>query len=234
MRITDAVKDALKRLARRPRGSQPSAPATPYVPPRVELVYWRSSKGVNFGDYLSSAIVNRMLGRRELLPDEAVPQGARLLAIGSILHFARSGDVVWGSGVNGKVSPDAHRFEALDVRAVRGPLTRRFLLDRGIACPTVFGDPGLLVADLFPERFGGVERCRPVAFVPNLHDLDAMSGWENVVSPLAPWSTVVRRIAESEHVVSSSGRALSVNADRIINGTASESFQSPLVEWPEI
>ena len=194
----------VERIARRLRRPGRPVPPSPYVPPRVELVYWRSSKGVNFGDYLSSAVVTRMLARRELLPDEAVPRAARLLAIGSILHFARSGDVVWGSGVNGKIDARAHAFDALDVRAVRGPLTQRFLAARGVACPSVFGDPGLLVPHLFPGRFGGVERRRPVAFVPNLHDIEAMAGWENVVSPLAHWAAVIRDIAAAEHVVSSS------------------------------
>src|SRR5690349_3382462 len=71
----------------------------PYRPNQIELVYWRSPSGVNFGDYLSSVIVTKIAADAGLFLDEERPSPARLLAIGSILHFARNGDIVWGSGV---------------------------------------------------------------------------------------------------------------------------------------
>lgn len=183
------------------------------VPPRPtsnELFYWRSPKGVNFGDYLSSVIVARMLGERAFFLDEQVSRPRRLLAIGSILHFARNGDVVWGSGVNGKVSPERHDFDRIDVRAVRGPLTRDFLKGKGIRCPQVYGDPGILVARLLARRFATGSPRKGVSFVPNLHDLPLMEGWPNLISPLDPWAQVVARIATSEHVISSSLHGLVV------------------------
>jgi pyruvyltransferase len=183
----------------------------PFEAKRIELLYWKSSLGVNFGDYLSSVIVTKMAADADCFLDEERSQPIRLLAIGSILHFARDGDVIWGSGVNGKIPVESHTFRQLDVRAVRGPLTRDFLMRRGIAVPDVYGDPGILVADLLAERFPkSVERKAPVAFVPNLHDLPAMKGWENVVSPLDPWHSVVRRISEARHVISSSLHGLVV------------------------
>jgi pyruvyltransferase len=180
-------------------------------PHGIELVYWRSPRGVNFGDYLSSVIVTKMAADADCFLDEERSAPVRLLAVGSILHFARDGDVVWGSGVNGKIPVERHGFSRLDVRAVRGPLTREFLLRRGIEAPEIFGDPALLVADLLPTRFPHpAERIDPVAFVPNLHDLPAMKGWENVVSPLDPWWSVVSRISKARHVISSSLHGLVV------------------------
>jgi pyruvyltransferase len=186
-------------------------PLPPFQPNRLELFYWKSAKGVNFGDYLSSAIVTKMAALRNCFLDEERASPARLLAIGSILHFARDGDVVWGSGVNGKVPVERHQFTHLDVRAVRGPLTRDFLRGRGIETPEIYGDPGILVADLLKSRFPRPkERKESVVFVPNLHDLDGMQDWENVVSPLDPWWSVIRRIAEAGHVISTSLHGLVV------------------------
>ncbi len=175
-----------------------SPPALPFSPATIELIYWRSPLGVNFGDYLSSVIVTKMAADRGFFLDEARPKPARLLAMGSILHMARDGDVVWGSGVNGKISAAGHSFRQLDVRAVRGPLTRDYLVKRGIEVPAVYGDPGLLVADLLPTRFPPAGNPDlPVVYVPYLHDRALMRGWENVISPLDPWQSVIDRISRA-------------------------------------
>lgn len=179
-----------------------AAPANAY--PQVELVWWRPANGsLNFGDLLSKIIVEKVLyDRQRTLMDEA-SQAARLLGIGSILHFAGDGDVVWGSGRNGKIAESAHTFKDLDVRAVRGPLTAAFLQERGIPTPAVYGDPALLLPTLFGDRF----TARPVrkhVFVPNLHDLSLVQGWDNVVSPLQPWHVCVEQILGAEMVLASS------------------------------
>lgn len=176
----------------------------------MELFHWQPKTGEqNFGDHLSYVVVSRLLARHEMLLDEAARAHKRLLAVGSILHFAQNDDVIWGSGINGKIHENKHTFSRLDVRAVRGPLTRTYLSGRGISVPEVYGDPVLLLPTLFPNRFKKaprVENC----FVPNLHDLSATIGERNVVSPLLPWNQVVERILESEFVISSSLHGLIV------------------------
>ncbi|GAA0533919.1 polysaccharide pyruvyl transferase family protein [Pigmentiphaga daeguensis] len=136
--------------------------------------------------------------------DEQVKTPRRLLAIGSILHFAKDGDVIWGSGVNGKIPESTHQFKKLDVRAVRGPLTRKFLRERSIPVPEVYGDPALLLPILFPSRFQKTKKTRKLAVVPNLHDLNLIQHDESLISPLLPWHQVVDAIVGSELVVSTS------------------------------
>jgi pyruvyltransferase len=200
----------VRNLARQDRHSEPRSP-TPFQPKTIELFYWKSPVAVNFGDYLSSVIVTKIAADADCFLDEERSSPVRLLAVGSILHFARDGDVIWGSGLNGKVAVERHVFRWLDVRAVRGPLTRDFLTRRGIDVPEVFGDPGILVAELLRTRFPKPSGPKtPVAFVPNLHDLSKMDGWENVISPLDPWSTVIRRISRTSLVISSSLHGLVV------------------------
>jgi pyruvyltransferase len=172
--------------------------------PIVELFYWApSDQTQNFGDHLSAIIVSRLLSYFNHVLDEAVAQPARLLAVGSILHFARDGDTIWGSGVNGKVQVSEHRFRKLDVRAVRGPITREFLMKRGVSVPEIYGDPALLLPRLFPGRFRA-SGLRPYVVVPNIHDLTSLSRESNIVSPLLAWNTCVERILEASLVISSS------------------------------
>lgn len=156
----------------------------------------------NFGDLLGPEIVKRMLDRAGVAQSGPAGDG-RLFAIGSVLHFAATGDVVWGTGVNGKASADKYDFTRLDVRAVRGPRTRKFLVDRGVAVPEVYGDPGLLTAELFPEIAAvASEKKHRVTVVPNLNDLASYTG--DVLVPTRPLVECLTRIAQSELVVGSS------------------------------
>lgn len=176
----------------------------------VELFRWQPHmyealphfQPTNFGDELSVAVVKAMIGAHR--PTQRPNRGNRLLAIGSILHFAQDFDTVWGTGVNGKVaSPIGSSL--LDVRAVRGPLTRQMLLERGITCPPIYGDPGLLLPLLYPETLRWAQKkTSPLAILPNINDSYLHSARSEFVNPGGPLREVIRQIAQSEFVVSSS------------------------------
>ena len=160
----------------------------------------------NFGDLLGPLIVRALLKQRGLGPEAVRP--ARLLSVGSILHFAQDGDVVWGSGVHGDIPGQQVTARALDIRAVRGPLTRAFLMERGIMAPEIYGDPALLLPAVMPELLEEAQRKRhEVTVVPNYLDLDQNPGWRlspKVLNPRAPLMRCLSRIAASELVVGSS------------------------------
>lgn len=152
----------------------------------------------------------------------------RLLAIGSILHFAEDGDTVWGAGVNGKIPIDEHTFANLDVRAVRGPRTREFLRSRSILVPAVYGDPGLLVARAIPQALRWREKTKHrVTVVPNLNEVADWRGVDGFLDPRTDLSRCVRRIAQSRLVVGSSlhgivvAEALGVPARLIVSNVES-------------
>jgi pyruvyltransferase len=177
-----------------------------YGYPHVDLFFWKpQGSRLNFGDHLARVIVTKLLAMHGHLLEEETAQSKRLFAIGSVLHFAQDGDVIWGSGVNGKVDTDLHRFDTLDVRAVRGPLTRDFLMERGIAVPEIYGDPALLLPSLFPQRFAPTAQ-KPYVVVPNLHDLKLaqQAGLQNIVSPMSSWNRCVAEILQGELIISSS------------------------------
>ena len=157
----------------------------------------------NFGDSLAAALVHRIVSQQP--PQHRPNRPARLLSIGSVLHFANSGDVVWGTGINGKIEGRRVGARGLDVRAVRGPKTRDALLTLGVPAPAVFGDPGLLVPEVFPEtRRWAQQKRHKLAVVPNFNDARSFASHPNFVNPLAPLWDVVRRIIQSEFVVASS------------------------------
>lgn len=158
----------------------------------------------NFGDMLGPFIVERILAKHHVDPC-AARADRRLLSVGSVLHFARNQDVIWGTGVNGKILASDYLFSTLDVRAVRGPRTRDFLTNRGIDAPPVFGDPALLLPILFPEIASwATVKEHAVTVVPNLNDLRFYEPSPTMLDPRSSLEVCLRRIAQSEFVVGSS------------------------------
>ena len=168
----------------------------------------------NFGDLLGPVIVAAMLERAGVAPAAPAPAGAggrRVLAVGSVLQFARAGDVVWGSGMNGKSMAELPALSQLDVRAVRGPRTRAVLHGLGIESPEVYGDPALLAPLLFPWlREAAASKVRGTLIAPNMNDRKALRGVPDVLDPQRPLLECLREIARSERVVGSSLHAVIV------------------------
>jgi len=174
---------------------------------RRALYWWQPKDGrTNMGDQLSQVIVSRVLSLRDFALMDKAANGQRLFAIGSVLHFARTGDTVWGSGINGKIAANQHQFGMLDVRAVRGPRTREYLLGRGIPVPEVYGDPGLLMPLFFPAELLGPSEPRDVVVVPHFNEpLDKYRDFAGMlVTPDCPPVTFMRRLLGARLVVSSS------------------------------
>jgi pyruvyltransferase len=164
----------------------------------------------NFGDLLGPLIVGRILAMHGVDPRTAA-RDCRLLSVGSVLHFARDRDVIWGSGVNGKIADVGYRFQSLDVRAVRGPNTRAFLISRGVEAPAIFGDPALLLPLLVPELVRPSRAKQyPLTIVPNFNDFPAYKSGPALLDPRSPVEACLERIARSEFVVGSSLHAIVV------------------------
>jgi pyruvyltransferase len=164
----------------------------------LKAYWWRDAP--NFGDILTPVLLKRLLG----VKPEWCDKSPRLLAVGSILVRAKQGDTVWGSGCNPRKEGP---WNAAGVRflAVRGPLTRDFVLSRGGQCPEIYGDPALLLPTIHPVA---PSPTRELAIMPHLDD-DA--GWNFgrsrgifTINPSWPWERIVAEICASSHVVSSS------------------------------
>lgn len=167
----------------------------------------------NFGDLIGPLVVDAILERDGLAAGTrraGRDDDRRLLAVGSIVHLAREGDVVWGSGVNGKIPAADHAFESLDVRAVRGPLTREWLSrHKGIDAPEVYGDPALALPLVRPDLFERpVGARRALTIVPNLNDVARLASHPAVVDPRRPVDAMVDIIRASDAVVASSLHAI--------------------------
>lgn len=175
------------------------------------LFWWEPEDGRdNIGDYLSRVVVSHLLATRDLELTEKLDVSRPLFSIGSVLHFAQTGDVVWGSGINGHIPAAKHRFAALDVRAIRGPLTRKFLMEqKGIDAPEVFGDPALLTPLLLPRSLlVSEELVASKDFVVIPHFSESLDRYakvrDKIVSPICRPAEFIRQILQAKLVISSS------------------------------
>lgn len=178
----------------------------------IPLFYWNNGRFINFGDYLSLKLVERIVGhsvKTIINQDEK-----KLLAVGSILSKASDGDVVWGSGISGK-HPDKkdYIFTNLDIRAVRGPLTRQFIMKNfNISCPEIYGDPVLLLPYFFPEFKRKKSPTYDYIIIPHYTEqkLFPKDKYKNVVYPTDPWDEVIKKILDSKFVIASAMHGLIV------------------------
>jgi pyruvyltransferase len=177
------------------------------VDTEIPLFYWDARPNLgfsNFGDALSVSIVEKIVGKSITTATTPAPGSKKLLAVGSIVNYAREGDVLWGTGVNGKYQKRAdYPFNTLDVRAVRGPLSRQFLMEMGIECPEVYGDPTLLLPKLFPEFQKSSSPSRDYIVIPHFSDEELFRHLPHMVSVKEDWRVVVAKILDSQFVISS-------------------------------
>src|SRR5689334_7557016 len=73
----------------------------------LPLFYYREGKFLNFGDYLSLKLVERIVQGPVNVVKWVFKAPSSLerkfLAVGSILSFATENDLIWGSGIHGKL-----------------------------------------------------------------------------------------------------------------------------------
>lgn len=118
------------------------------ISPQKKILKWSSSKETknNFGDALNPWLFRKMTHYHPVNANNIFNFLNRNVysVIGSILdNNTKSNLVVWGSGFKEKDSKLIKK--PIKVCAVRGPLSRKKLLEMGVDCPPVYGDPALLL-----------------------------------------------------------------------------------------
>lgn len=132
-----------------------------------------------------------------------------IMCVGSIITWmTTSKSIIWGSGV---VYPN-QKLPAIPkkVLAVRGPLTRKYLLDQGVCCPEIYGDPALLFPKYYKPK---VSKKYILGIIPHFRDkkrIDQLPFVEDEkvlvidVQNIRPWTKFIDDINSCEYIASSS------------------------------
>ncbi len=147
---------------------------------QIPLFYWSSKifekkNQENYGDILSSQIVS-WVSDKEVIFYNAPYKKKRwlkkpyLMAIGSIMSHTQPKANVWGSGIISRKD----QFSNATFFAVRGPLSRKRILELGYSCPEVYGDPAILLPDYYQPI---IEKKSECGFIPHYVDQNVVSQW---------------------------------------------------------
>ncbi|WP_339895263.1 polysaccharide pyruvyl transferase family protein [uncultured Algibacter sp.] len=142
---------------------------------KIRLFWWSESLLMgkpkeNYGDVLGKYLVEKISNKKALFSH---PKKFSILdfwqpiyvTAGSILAHVNKKCIVWGSGIinqNQIVKP-------AKFLAVRGPETRKALLEQGYQVPEIYGDPALLLPDYYnPE----IDKKYQLGIIPHYVDYE--------------------------------------------------------------
>ena len=185
----------------------------------------------NWGDYVSVVLCGLVNSGNRYIPRRYtwnVFGKEDILCIGSIITWMTTPrSIIWGSGIvypNKEISAIPKK-----VLAVRGPLTREYLIKRGIACPEVYGDPALLFPRFYqPPK----EKKYKLGIIPHFRDkenplIGKYAKEKSVliidVQSVHPWHKFIDDICSCEYIASSSLHGIII----------SDAYQVPNV-WIEL
>ena len=128
-------------------------------------------KHFNWGDDINVFFLEQLSGKKIVVKNNSyifkyLPIKS-YSCIGSVLgEYNDSRIEVWGSGI---IREDLIvKHPPKKIHSVRGPLTRKILLEQGIKCPEKYGDPALLLCKYYNPK---VERKYKIGIIPHYRDL---------------------------------------------------------------
>lgn len=117
---------------------------------RKKAYYFQSV--ANFGDAMNKELISFLTNDKvKFISSTEFFNIKNILVIGSVIQISNKNSIVWGSGLHFNSSKFFYH-PPKKVLAVRGPKTRQRLIELGVTCPEVYGDPALLLPGVFNPK----------------------------------------------------------------------------------
>lgn len=166
----------------------------------VNINYWQDNK--NIGDAISPVVVEYACKHYDIDIEKQIPTLKHLYAIGSIITAGCQDCTIWGSGILNSTVTNRVQRRKLDIRAVRGPITRIILQDYGFNVPEVYGDPAILMPRIYNPD---VEKKYDVGVVIHMSNASpSAKGFHQIDIVTDDYETFIKEIKSCKLVVSSS------------------------------
>ena len=173
----------------------------PSILNRINLEWYN---GFNIGDFLSNVVYQFMTDYYNLDRNKSTRKTIHLSTIGSILSAFNADATVWGTGIISqnyfKKIIDQRKKRKLDIRAVRGPITRIVLLTAGYDCPKIYGDPAILMPLIYDKT---MIKKYDVSYIPHL-SCSQYSQFHTISPSTENYRFFIDEIRKSKKIISSS------------------------------
>ena len=116
----------------------------------------------NLGDEINPYLINKIY-EQNVLP---IKSQLSIMGIGSTLRFCNNSFIVWGTGLKYKSSYDEKLNKPYIICGVRGPITRKRLLDIGAECPKIYGDSALLLPLYYFPKY--IKKTYILGIIPHI------------------------------------------------------------------
>lgn len=171
-----------------------------------------SLKNRNFGDDINNVLFELIL-KKKVIPYKfsiisKITNNDRILGVGSIMGFFNINNAtVWGTGI--MTSNTEIKGIPKKVLAVRGRLTRNKLLDSGIQCPEIYGDPAILFPIFYTPpiikkhklgiipHYSEIKKVQKMSFINQDTLLINTSNYGN-------WKRFIDNVISCDYIISSS------------------------------
>ena len=190
---------------------------------------------MNYGDDINVYFLGAITGKKIIPAEALIFPHTNICAIGSLIPaFLDNKTIIWGSGVSNDEM--LLKYKPKRVEAVRGPLSREYLMRNGVFCPEVYGDPALLLPVFYKPQYNV---CKyKLTLIPHHRDWDTKDKLLNICKKCFPdanilnladyghWLDVIDVIFNSEFVISSSLHGIIVSDSYGIPNLFSEFIHS--------
>ena len=147
--------------------------------PSGDYLIWYNDGRNNWGDYVAPVLYKLISGKESVYKVyNDMTAGKRYITVGSLMeHVVNPNTIVWGTGFMWGNSNIPQKPK--DVYAVRGKLSAKRLIEQGIKCPEIYGDPSML----FPRYYNPQKTKKyKLGIIP--HYVDSDNEWiKNIDDP---------------------------------------------------
>ena len=185
----------------------------PFEKKTLNLLYHIDRGNGNFGDEISKFIIGNLINNEKYNLVTNMPcndsKYINIIGIGSYIQCAPNNCTIFGSGIrtNPPIEPQKHNYSNLNVKAVRGPLSKEFLSKKNIYVPDIYGDPALLLPLFYKPMFLSNLQNK-IGIIPHISNYNLYSNQNipdkfKLICPYDKWETVINEIYSCKYIISS-------------------------------
>ena len=170
--------------------------------------WWFGKDNKNWGDRINIYLIEEISGKKVVHSDKTMTFGIVNVytCVGSIMQIVKNKRThIWGIGL----ISDKYRLKVkpVNINSVRGPLTRKKLIEDGFDCPEVYGDPVLLLPKF---KNPNVEKRHDIGIIPHYKDQNVKvvtqmreKGYK-IIDILGDEMELIYEVLSCNHIASSS------------------------------